>query len=98
MTCTTFTWTDKFFDFLMGGKTVSLSTGVINEEEKGTGIIDHDHDNKKESLILYTLNTESEKCPLDCLIISVRLRLNNKLINQITQIVSRITLNILHPK
>lgn len=74
MTCTTATsWTDNIFDFLMGGKTVSLSSTVNNENENKdeTENTNNDLKNKKETWILYTLNTESEKCPLDCLIISV---------------------------
>ena len=64
MTCTT----DNIFDFLMSGKTVSLSSAVNGGNENKD---EADNIKKNKTWILYTLNTESEKCPLDCLIISV---------------------------
>lgn len=56
--------TEDFFDFLRGDRTISLSSVPEPIHEK-TNFDD-------ETWCLYTLNSESVSCPLDCLIIEVK--------------------------
>lgn len=54
--------TQGIFDFLRGERTISLANETEKEEE----------DLKNETWTLYTFNTESKECPLDCLIVAVK--------------------------
>lgn len=57
--------TEGFFDFLRGDRTISVA---VEQAEKDDNL----KEAKNEIWTLYTLDTESKECPLDCLIISVQ--------------------------
>ena len=65
---------ETIFDFLRGGRTIPIiSNANVTENEDGNEL-GKEEDLEKESWILYTLDPESKTCPLDCLIIFVRLK------------------------